>query len=118
MINTTRGRNFKGFSVSEVDLGQTLDAKIANQDDHLTTLLWLGEDALNIKVRCDARTQTDSFVSLPQDIGRLRRKVNDDVRLVLTEIIRVQKALQVGASAAGALLSPGGLSAPVEAAFR
>lgn len=47
---------------------------------------------------CDLRTHTDSFVSLPQEIGRLRRRVNDDVRMVLAEIIRVQKALQAGAS--------------------
>eukprot|EP00913_Durusdinium_trenchii_P002878 g2665.t1 len=62
-----------------VDLGQNLDVKIANQDEHLLTIL----------------QQNDSFITLPQDVSRLRRKVNEDIRLVLGEITRVQKALQV-----------------------
>lgn len=38
-----RKKGLRASKRSEVDLGQTLDAKIANQDDHLITLLRLGE---------------------------------------------------------------------------
>ncbi|CAJ1395536.1 unnamed protein product [Effrenium voratum] len=62
-----------------VDLGHTLDAKIANQDEHILSLV----------------SQTEFCGSLPQDVSRLRKKVGEDIRIVLSEIARVQKALQV-----------------------
>jgi len=62
-----------------VGLNESFDIKIAKQEQQLLALV----------------QHSESTLSLPQDVNRLRRKVNEDVRLVLAEITRVQKALQV-----------------------
>lgn len=62
-----------------VGLNESFDIKIAKQEQQLVALV----------------QHSESTLSLPQDVNRLRRKVNEDVRLVLAEITRVQKALQV-----------------------
>lgn len=62
------------------DLSRSLENKTAQQDEQLVTLL----------------QQSDSTSgALSQDLFRFRKKVYDDVRLVLGEIARVQKALQI-----------------------
>lgn len=62
-----------------VGLNESFDIKIGKQEQQLVALV----------------QHSESTLSLPQDVNRLRRKVNEDVRLVLAEITRVQKALQV-----------------------
>ena len=61
------------------DLSRSLDSKLANQDEQLVSLLH----------------HSDAMKVLPQDLTRLRRKVNEDTRVVLSEITRLQKAMQV-----------------------
>jgi len=63
-----------------IDLSRTFDTRSAQQDEQLVTLL----------------QQTDSGTgALSNDLLRFRKKVYEDVRLVLGEIARVQKALQI-----------------------
>lgn len=62
-----------------VDLNHTLDVKMANQEEHMLLLV----------------QQTDGVGPIQQDVKLMKKKVNEDIRLVLSEITRIQKALQV-----------------------
>lgn len=61
------------------DLSLRLDTKVENQNVHMLTLI----------------SQTETVGGLTTDVARLRKRVTEDTRTVLSEITRVQKALQV-----------------------
>jgi len=61
------------------DLGFTLDTKVENQNQHMLTLI----------------NQTETVGGLTTDVAKLRKRVTEDTKMVLSEITRVQKALQV-----------------------
>ncbi|CAK9082572.1 Ion_trans domain-containing protein [Durusdinium trenchii] len=52
---------------------------MANQEEHMLLLV----------------QQTDGVGPIQQDVKLMKKKVNEDIRLVLSEITRIQKALQV-----------------------
>lgn len=62
------------------DLSRLLEDKTSQQDEQLVTLLQQSDNTSG---------------ALSQDLFRFRKKVYDDMKLVLGEIARVQKALQV-----------------------